>query len=64
MRRGERRSAMLLQFENPMIFPYEKYQSVPYCLLSSRKIAHADKGRMVTSEWRMGTPNGPFAIRL
>jgi hypothetical protein len=64
MRRGERRPAMLSQFENLMIFLFRKYQSVPYCFLSFRKVAHADRGRMVSSEWRMGTPNGRFAIRL
>src|SRR5271155_5639523 len=60
MHRGERRSAMLLWFENPVIFLFENIKVCHDCFYWFRKIAHAE-GRMASSEW--GTPKGPFAIR-
>jgi hypothetical protein len=50
MRRGEGRSAMLPQFENLMISIFENIKVCHDYFSSSRRIAHVDKRRMVSSE--------------
>jgi hypothetical protein len=42
MRRGERRSVMLLRFENPVIFPFENIKVCHDCFYWFGKIAHAE----------------------
>ena len=59
---------MLSWFENPVIFLFENIKVCHDCFFSFRKIAHADRGEWLSSEWRMGYAEGtirysPFTIR-
>src|SRR5271170_1214278 len=55
MHRGERRSAMLLRFENPVIFLFENIKVCHAVFSRSERSRMTDKGRMVSSEWRQRT---------
>ena len=58
-RRGGRRSAMPSQCENPMMISLFENNNVCHDCFS-----HSERLRMlIRGEWRMGTPNGLFAIR-
>jgi hypothetical protein len=46
MRRGERRSAMLLHFENPMIFLYENIKVCPIIFSLSERLC-----MLIRGEW-------------
>jgi len=65
-RRGGRRSAMPSQFENPMMISLFENNNVCHdCFSHSERLRMLIRGewRMANGEWRMGTPNGLFAIR-
>ena len=51
------------KFEDPMIFIFENAKACHDSFSRSERLHMSDRRLMVSSEWRMGTPDGPFAIR-
>ena len=63
-RRGGRRSAMPSQFENPMMISLFENNNVCHdCFSHSERLRMLIRGGWRVAEWRMGTPDGLFAIR-